>query len=109
MPRMLCSCRGPRAQNYPYMISLPSTLRCSSLAGLVAHCQYLTPRNAACIPDRATETLKKLHKRLVLHTDVELRNWLWDEQRGSLMLVDFERAVREGFHQALSCTVSEGK
>ncbi|KAG9232118.1 hypothetical protein BJ875DRAFT_515281 [Amylocarpus encephaloides] len=28
----------------------------------------------------------------ILHKDPELRNWLWDEERGNIMLVDFERA-----------------
>ncbi|KAI9746369.1 MAG: hypothetical protein M1818_000081 [Claussenomyces sp. TS43310] len=55
-------------------------------------CQHLTLRNKAQMLDRATETLQALHELRVLHTDVELRNWLWDEQRGNLMLVDFERA-----------------
>ena len=38
-------------------------------------------------------TLGELHGQQVLHKDVELRNWLWDEQHGRLMLVDFERAA----------------
>ena len=54
--------------------------------------QHLTLKNKAVIFDQVTDTLRALHKQSVLHTDVELRNWLWDEQRDCLMLVDFERA-----------------
>jgi hypothetical protein len=60
-------------------------------AGRPLH-QCLTSKNEARILDQVNRTLKELHGQKVLHRDVEPRNWLWDEQHGRLMLVDFERA-----------------
>jgi tRNA A-37 threonylcarbamoyl transferase component Bud32 len=54
--------------------------------------QCLSPQNEACILNQVNRTLRELHGQQVLHKDVEPRNWLWDEQQGRLMLVDFERA-----------------
>jgi serine/threonine protein kinase len=66
-----------------------------SWAGRSLH-QYLTPKNEARILDQVDMTLGKLHRQQVLHKDVEPRNWLWDEEHGRLMLVDFERAEIRG-------------
>lgn len=49
-------------------------------------------KNEARILDHVKKVLEELHGRQVLHKDVEPRNWLWDEEHGRLMLVDFERA-----------------
>ncbi|KAJ8059754.1 hypothetical protein OCU04_011394 [Sclerotinia nivalis] len=53
---------------------------------------YLTPNNEVQIVEQATSALKAMHRLEVLHTDAELRNMVWDEQRKTLMLIDFERA-----------------
>jgi tRNA A-37 threonylcarbamoyl transferase component Bud32 len=62
-----------------------------SWAGRSLHL-HLNQDNATRVLESVSETLTALHKRRVLHKDPELRNWLWDEQRGSIMLIDFERA-----------------
>lgn len=62
-----------------------------SWAGRPLH-QCLMLKNEARILDHVKKVLEELHGRQVLHKDVEPRNWLWDEEHGRLMLVDFERA-----------------
>jgi hypothetical protein len=54
--------------------------------------QYLTPKYGTRILDQVNHALKSVHRRQVLHTDVKSHNWLWEEQLGKLMLIDFERA-----------------
>jgi tRNA A-37 threonylcarbamoyl transferase component Bud32 len=54
--------------------------------------QYLNPVNEGHILRKATAALQALHHLRVLHKDAELRNMLWDDQHGSLVLVDLERA-----------------
>ena len=54
--------------------------------------QCITAKNEALILDQVNTTLRELHRQQVLHKDVEPRNWLWNEQQGRLMIVDFERA-----------------
>jgi tRNA A-37 threonylcarbamoyl transferase component Bud32 len=54
--------------------------------------QYLNPENEGHILQKATAALQALHHLRFLHKDAELRNMLWDDQHGSLMLVDLERA-----------------
>ncbi|KAH0531928.1 hypothetical protein TsFJ059_000690, partial [Trichoderma semiorbis] len=43
--------------------------------------------------DAITRIFKAIHKLRVLHRDAELRNILYDEHSGTLMVVDFERSV----------------
>ncbi|KAF3029607.1 hypothetical protein E8E12_000865 [Didymella heteroderae] len=44
------------------------------------------------IAEQLDKSTKAIHSLRVLHTDLELRNMLWDEHRQQLMLIDFERA-----------------
>ncbi|KAK4119690.1 hypothetical protein N657DRAFT_666476 [Parathielavia appendiculata] len=46
--------------------------------------------------DLATKAYSELHRLQVLHVDAELRNMLYDEVRGTLMVIDFERAEFRG-------------
>jgi hypothetical protein len=62
-----------------------------SWAGRSLH-RCLILENKDHILDQVNRILRDLHGQQVLHKDVELRNWLWDEQYDRLMLVDFERA-----------------
>jgi tRNA A-37 threonylcarbamoyl transferase component Bud32 len=54
--------------------------------------QYLTPKYGPRILDQVNYALESVHRQQVLHTDVKSHNWLWEEQLGKLMLIDFERA-----------------
>lgn len=45
------------------------------------------------MPDAVTRIFKAIHELKVLHRDTELRNILYDEHSGTLMVVDFERSV----------------
>jgi len=54
--------------------------------------RYLTPSNEGAFISEVVKILQVLHRCQILHRDVELRNWVWDEAITKLMLVDFERA-----------------
>ena len=41
----------------------------------------------------AVEGIKAMHALGVLHRDVATRNILWNEERGRVMFIDFERSV----------------
>jgi serine/threonine protein kinase len=53
---------------------------------------YVNQANKAGIVDAVKKVYRKMHKRRVLHRDVEPRNILYDADCGNLMVVDFERA-----------------
>ncbi|KAG9229511.1 hypothetical protein BJ875DRAFT_507895 [Amylocarpus encephaloides] len=72
---------------YDYSIYVKMLLL--SWAGHPLH-QHLNPENEVRILDEVTKTLTALHMHQVLHKDVELRNWVWEEEH--IMIVDFERA-----------------
>lgn len=97
----LCSLQGDRIPvclgtidlelPYYYDYGIYTSMLFLSWAGRPLH-EYLNQKNAERVLNEVSETLTALHKYHVLHMDAELRNWLWDEQRGCVMLVDFERA-----------------
>lgn len=45
------------------------------------------------MPDAVARIFMAIHKLRVLHRDAELRNILYDEHSGTLMVVDFERSA----------------
>lgn len=60
--------------------------------------KFITPDNSTDFGDRATRILQELHRLCVRHNDSELRNFLYDEARDQVMVIDMERAkinVRE--------------
>lgn len=52
----------------------------------------LTSKDKLFIAEQLDRSTKAIHDLGVLHTDLELRNMLWDESRQQLMVIDFERA-----------------
>lgn len=51
-----------------------------------------TSKDKLIIVEQLDKSTKAIHNLGVLHTDLELRNMLWDEDRRQLMVIDFERA-----------------
>ncbi|KAF3031373.1 hypothetical protein E8E12_001140 [Didymella heteroderae] len=51
-----------------------------------------TSKDKLLIAEQLDRSAKAIHNLGVLHTDLELRNMLWDEHRRQLMVIDFERA-----------------
>ncbi|OBT39281.1 hypothetical protein VE00_10595 [Pseudogymnoascus sp. WSF 3629] len=76
---------------YYYDCGVYVTMLFLSWAGRPLH-QYINLENENDVIKRVTSALKALHNLQVLHKDAKPRNMLWDEHRGRLMLVDFERA-----------------
>ena len=52
----------------------------------------LTGKDKLLIAEQLDKSTKAIHSLGVLHTDLELRNMLWDEDRQQLTVIDFERA-----------------
>ncbi|KAF3029606.1 hypothetical protein E8E12_000161 [Didymella heteroderae] len=52
----------------------------------------LTGTDKLLIAEQLDKSTKAIHSLRVLHTDLELRNMLWDKDRQQLMVIDFERA-----------------
>lgn len=52
----------------------------------------LTTKDKPLISEQLDRSIKAIHNLKVLHTDLELRNVLWDEKRQQLTVVAFERA-----------------
>jgi len=75
---------------YYYDCGIYVTILFLSWAGLSLH-QFRNPDNEVQILEQANLALGALHKLQVLHMDAELRNMLWDEQRGRLMLINSRR------------------
>ncbi|KAF3031301.1 hypothetical protein E8E11_001206 [Didymella keratinophila] len=55
----------------------------------------LTGKDKLLIAEQLDKSTKVIHGLRVLHTDLELRNMLWDEHRQQLMVIDFERAQHD--------------
>lgn len=55
--------------------------------------EYKNQINSLDMPDAVSRIFKAIHKLRVIHRDAELRNILYDEHSGALMVVDFERSV----------------
>lgn len=54
--------------------------------------QCLTSKYRPQVLEQVNHALEGVHRQQVLHRDAKSHNWVWDEQLGRLMLIDFERA-----------------
>lgn len=59
--------------------------------------ECITSDNQAFFVDAITTAFKEMHQLRVLHCDAEPRNMLYDAERKTVMVVDFERAVYHEF------------
>lgn len=76
---------------YYYNGGIYTSMLFLSWAGRPLH-RFLPPNLEPQILDQVNHALEGVHRQQVLHTDAKSHNWLWNEQLGKLMLIDFERA-----------------
>ncbi|KAI5362607.1 hypothetical protein J4E82_011684, partial [Alternaria postmessia] len=57
--------------------------------------QHLTAENKALVSEQVRLSADAIHRLGVLHRDLMLRNILWNEETGHVMVIDFERAEME--------------
>ncbi|KAG9193942.1 hypothetical protein G6011_03977 [Alternaria panax] len=57
--------------------------------------QHLTTENKELVSEQVRLSADAIHRLGVLHRDLVLRNILWNEETGHVMVIDFERAEME--------------